>query len=101
MSGGPYGRGKAPERACLKVDQWPEPDRRLWLAACAPGDILDDEVGARSDRAAISNAKAATGYGRWLTFLATSPQKCGPVIGQRATSRTCGFRMNWSISGSH
>ena len=86
MSGGPYGRGKAPERACLKIDQWPEPDRRLWLAACAPGDILDDEVGARSDRAAISNAKAAKGYGRWLTFLATSaPETLGLPPADRIT----------------
>ena len=31
MSGGPYGRGKAPERACLKLESWPEKDRALWL----------------------------------------------------------------------
>jgi transcriptional antiterminator RfaH len=31
MSGGLYGRGKAPERACLPVDRWPEVDRRRWL----------------------------------------------------------------------
>jgi hypothetical protein len=72
MSGGPYGRGKAPERACLPVGQWPETDRRLWLAACAGADILDDEVGARSHHAHISNAKAAKGYGRWLTYLTRS-----------------------------
>jgi len=72
MSGGPYGRGKAPERACLPIDQWPEADRRLWLAACAAGDILDEEVGARSAHARISNTKAAKGYGRWLTYLALS-----------------------------
>ena len=70
MSGGPYGRGKAPERACLPIDQWPEADRRLWLAACAAGDILDEEVGTRSAHARISNTKAAKGYGRWLTYLA-------------------------------
>jgi hypothetical protein len=70
MSGGPYGRGKAPERACLPIDQWPDADRRLWLAACATGDILDDEVGARSAHARISNTKAAKGCGRWLTYLA-------------------------------
>jgi integrase len=69
MSGGPYGRGKAPERACLPVPQWPEADRRLWLAACAPGDLLDDEVGARAGHAPISNAKAAKGYGRWLNYV--------------------------------
>ena len=55
MSGGPYGRGKAPERACMPIDQWPKADRRLWLAACATGDILDEEVGARSAHARISN----------------------------------------------
>ena len=75
MSGGPYGRGKAPERACLPIDQWPEADRRLWLAACATGDILDEEVGARSGHARISNTKAAKGYGRWLTYLSLVARK--------------------------
>jgi integrase len=75
MSGGPYGRGKAPERACLPVAQWPEADRRLWRAACAPADILDVEVGARSGHAGISNTKAAKGYGRWLTYLSLSAQE--------------------------
>jgi hypothetical protein len=59
MSGGPYGRGKAPERACLPIDQWQEADRRPWLAACAVADILDDQAGARCQHADISNAKAA------------------------------------------
>jgi integrase/recombinase XerD len=75
MSGGPYGRGKAPERACLPVSQWPEADRQLWLPACAPGDILDDEVGARSGHARISNTKAAKGNGRWLTYLSLSARE--------------------------
>ena len=75
MSGGPYGRGKAPERACLPVDRWPEVDRRRWLKACAAGDLLDDEVGARSGHAPISNAKAAKGYGRWLTHLSLVERK--------------------------
>jgi integrase len=70
MSGGPYGRGKAPERACLKLQDWPEDDRRLWQAACEPGDLLAvDEGGARANRAIMSNRKAEKGYGRWLTFL--------------------------------
>jgi integrase len=72
MSGGPYGRGKAPERACLPIKKWPEIDRRLWDAACAPSDILEDDIGARSGHSKISNRKAAKGYGRWLTFVATS-----------------------------
>jgi integrase/recombinase XerD len=74
MSGGPYGRGKSPERVCLSVDHWPEADRRLWLEACRTGDILDDEAGARSDHAAISNIKAGKGYGRWMNHLA----RCAP-----------------------
>jgi integrase len=71
MSGGPYGRGKAPERACLRIEKWPEIDRRLWLAACVPGDILEDDIGARSGHSEISNGKAVKGYGRWLTFVVT------------------------------
>ena len=76
MSGGPYGRGKAPERACLPIEAWPAMDRVLWLAACAPGDLLDDEVGARADRRAITNRKAEKGYGRWLTHLALHDLGC-------------------------
>ena len=89
MSGGPYGRGKAPGRACLPVDQWPETDRRLWLAACAGGDILDDEVGARSHHADISNTKAAKGYGRWLTYLTRSaPRTLTEAPGTRIAPET-------------
>jgi integrase len=69
VSGGPYGRGKAPERACLKPKDWPDEDRRLWQAACKPGDLLAGEEGARADHAIASNCKAERGYGRWLTFL--------------------------------
>src|SRR5215472_15309544 len=69
MSGGPYGGGKAPERACLKLKDWPDEDRGLWQAACKPGDLLADEEGARANHAIASNRKAERGYGRWLTFL--------------------------------
>ena len=69
MSGGPYGRGKAPERACLRLKDWPHEDRRLWQAACMPSDPLADEEGARAHHAIASNRKAERGYGRWLTFL--------------------------------
>ena len=70
MSGGLYGRGKAPARACLQLPCWPEADQRLWNAACAPMDLLSfEEGGDRSRHAAASNAKAIKGYGRWLTFL--------------------------------
>ena len=63
MSGGPYGRGKAPERVCLPVDQWPEADRRRWLIACDAGDLLDDEAGARSGHAASAMRKPPKAMG--------------------------------------
>jgi integrase len=73
MNGGPYGRGKAPERVCLKLAAWPEQDRRLWQVACEPSDLLAvDEGGARANRAIATNYKAEKGYGRWLTFLQTA-----------------------------
>ena len=69
MSGGPYGRGKAPERTCLPLRVWPDQDRYLWAAACASDDLLDENVAARSRHSTASNRKAEKGYGRWLTFL--------------------------------
>ena len=69
MSGGPYGRGKAPERACLKPKDWPDDDRQIWEQACQPADILSLDAGLRANHAQISNFKAQQGYGRWLTFL--------------------------------
>jgi integrase len=77
MNGGPYGRGKAPERACLKLKDWPGEDRRLWQAACQPGDLLAvDEGGARANHAIATNYKAEKGYGRWLTFLQIADPIC-------------------------
>jgi integrase/recombinase XerD len=72
MNGGPFGRGKAPERACLKPEFWPDADRALWQAAITPGDVLDDCVAARASHSAASNRKAESGYGRWLTFLGSA-----------------------------
>ena len=69
MSGGPYGRAKAPERTCLKLKDWPPEDRRPWQAACTPTDPLSDDEGARANHSVMSNRKAERGYGRWLTFL--------------------------------
>ena len=76
MSGGPYGRGKAPERACLPLGSWPSEDRRLWEAACAPADLLAEDIGARAGYSQASNRKAEKGYGRWLTFLAGAEPNC-------------------------
>lgn len=73
MSGGPYGRGKAPERACMPVASWPVEDQRLWRAACASVDLLSlENDGARASHSEASNRKAEKGYGRWLTFLAVN-----------------------------
>lgn len=69
MSGGPYGRGKAPERASLKLAHSPDRDRTLWLAAIAPSDPFKDEGGERQHYRVHSNRKVEKGYGRWLTFL--------------------------------
>jgi integrase/recombinase XerD len=72
MSGGPYGRGKAPERACMPVASWPDADKALWHAACEPVDLLAlDDGGSRAQHSRVSNYKAEKGYGRWLTFLRT------------------------------
>jgi integrase/recombinase XerD len=69
MSGGPYGRGKAPERECMKVEDWPEEDRRLWWDALTPSDPFSDGGGARANHSVRSNTKAEKGYGRFLTDL--------------------------------
>lgn len=69
MSGGPHGRGKSPERACMKLELWPAKDRVLWRAALAPVDPFEEEGGSRHGYRPHSNRKVEAGYGRWLTFL--------------------------------
>ncbi len=73
MSGGPYGRGKAPERACKPVSHWPTQDRALWLRA-TEGDHIFGDGGDRADHRPASNRKTEQDYGRWLTFLDYSGQ---------------------------
>jgi integrase len=88
MSGGPYGRGKAPERACVSVTSWPEADRQLWQEACRPAGLLDEHIGARACHADASNRKAQKGYGRWLTFLTlTEPGCIAELPADRITTR--------------
>jgi integrase len=69
MSGGPYGRGKAPERACMKRALWPQRDQNLWIAALTAADPFTGMGGTRAAHRAISNRTIERGYGRWLTFL--------------------------------
>ena len=70
MSGGPYGRGKAPERACMKKEHWPEEDRQCFDRACRPVDaFVEDGGGSRAGHSDRSNHKLEVGYGRYLTFL--------------------------------
>jgi hypothetical protein len=69
MSGGPYGRGKAPERECLKLLFWPSEDRQRWELALEPADYFDDSKGARANHSDKSNEKGVKGYGRFLTYL--------------------------------
>jgi len=86
MSGGPYGRGKAPDRACMKLAVWPMEDRKMWELACRPADILDIDAGSRSAHSGISNRKAAQGYGRWLTYLTFFDRQVLPLApGARIT----------------
>jgi integrase/recombinase XerD len=69
MSGGPHGRGKAPERTCMKLADWPSIDRNLWIAALTPADPFAQYSGSRANRRPITNRNVERGYGRWLTFL--------------------------------
>jgi integrase len=56
-------------RRCLKVEDWPEADRREWERIRRRGDVLDD-AGAAGHWAPDTLHKNRRGYGRWLTFCA-------------------------------
>ncbi|MFC1491573.1 tyrosine-type recombinase/integrase [Nitrospinota bacterium] len=58
-----------PRRRCLKVQEWPERDRRAWMKALEPGDILDGTAGPGFHWSEQTREKYRKGYGRWLTFL--------------------------------
>jgi len=68
MSGGLYGRGRAPERAVMPLHLWPARDRELWLRAIAPTSPFADEGGERSTLRKHTNRRVQCSYGRWLTF---------------------------------
>lgn len=57
-----------PNRRCMPVEEWPHADRRAWIKAITPGDVLEDG-GIASHWCDYSQRKNAKGYGRWLTWL--------------------------------
>jgi len=57
-----------PSRSCLRLEDWPAPDRAAWAAAIQPGDILE-EGGAAAHWSPASRRKTASGYGRYLAWL--------------------------------
>ena len=69
MSGGPFVRGKAPERVSMPLHRWPQRDRHVWIAATAAVDPFADQGGERAGMRAHSNRRLRSSYGRWLTFL--------------------------------
>lgn len=72
MSGGPYGQGKAPERASMPLHLWPQADLQVWKAATAVVDPFADQGGERATMRPLSNRRLKSSYGRWLTFLERS-----------------------------
>jgi integrase len=57
-----------PHRAILKIKDWPELDRSLWINSLTRDDPFSDN-GQRANNRKISNDKVAHGIGRWLTFI--------------------------------
>lgn len=56
-------------RRCLPMEQWPAPDRELWVAAHRRGGLLEED-GLAANWAHETNTLIATGYGRFLSYLA-------------------------------
>ena len=81
-----------PNRRCLPIAEWPAADRTSWLAALAPGDLLD-EGGGRARYAAASNRKTEKGYGRWLAWLHVSRSPRARDGARRAHHAGAGLRL--------
>jgi integrase/recombinase XerD len=69
---------KDPDRRCLKVEQWPEPDRLAWGAVLTPGNLLDPG-GLGAAWAPHTRHTIARCYGGWLTWLVRS-QLLDPTV---------------------
>ena len=83
MSGGPYGCGKAPERAVMPLRLWPQRDSEIWNAAIAATDPFADHGGERANMRMKSNHRLQSSYGRWLTFLERSGEL--DIVGEPAS----------------
>ena len=59
----------APSRACWPIEQWPVEDQRLWVKACAPQSLFEDDGGGLAHLKEVSRFKYAKGWGRWVAFL--------------------------------
>jgi integrase/recombinase XerD len=59
---------KDPSRRCLKVEAWPQSDRRDWETALQHGDILEP-CNFTSTWKPLTRYTVERSYGRWLTWL--------------------------------
>ena len=57
-----------PTRHRLKFDDWPELDRRLWMASLRQGGLFDND-GAAAHLSPATVEKHCQSYGRWLGWL--------------------------------
>jgi hypothetical protein len=64
-------RNRSGERQTLRIDEWPEADRRAWQDACRPS-IRLKKGGSGSHLAPVSLDDIARRYGRYLGFLKRS-----------------------------
>ncbi|MCS6625397.1 tyrosine-type recombinase/integrase [Roseibacterium beibuensis] len=71
---------------CLPVSEWPEQDQNAWALALEPYDAFDPTVGLASEWASATQDVMASGYGRWLNWLAQRDELDGSKSpGERAT----------------
>jgi site-specific recombinase XerD len=69
MSGSdPQQHAQQPNAACLRVEDWPDPDREAWATAIHGGDFLE-EGGPASHWSPASLRKTASGFGHYLAWL--------------------------------
>jgi integrase len=72
-----------------QVENWPDTDRLLWLAAQKPGDPFNDERGVASEWSAATVSNCGWSYGIWLHWLDAmgqlepSEQPCARVTRER------------------